>query len=552
MLKMLYVYGAVIMRVRRGSVVLGSILVLGLSLPARTAGAHDSGTHDRVVQVEPAVVHIETSATVRVVLHDMHRPVFLQQKTYTVPTLSAGTGVTVNPTGTIVTASSVVRPDLATAQIYAANKMFADYYHIPVPGDPLVKHRLPDATNDQKLQQCYETDELYMNGPNCVVFVTSQVRVFPFVTKPTATGVTAELLPGKPGDPVAVLSVNGTNLPSATISTSNQPVTDVSTVGFLGPPTAATTPATADEHLSPPGAGRFTAADLGLVRKGLGTQTAGVPVVNAANGSVLALLDGNPTAPTLIPAEKISGALQSLGISARPSLVDSVFAEANAFFGHAQYRNAVPRLREVLRLDPDHALATQMLRTAEKASGTAADTSNTGNTATEPVRVASKGSSISGWVILLLVILALLGIAFALALRFGSRLPGIGAISRRLPTRTEPGADSAAGARLEGAGRRESASRPQTSEPESPGLARRVLDLTVRRPRTPLDDPSAERTPDARRDRQSASTGAQRVSAGQHRGTRSATLTGQQYCTQCGSRVSSQYRFCSSCGSETD
>ncbi len=537
------------MRARRRLAMFGLMLMLGLSLSAVPASAHGPQTHDRLVQVEPAVVHIETSATARVVLHDMGKPIFLQSRTYDVPTLSTGTGVVVNPSGTIVTARSVVEPDLAKAQIYAANKIVAEYYHVPVPGDPLVKHRLADPANDQRLQHCYETDELYMSGPNCVYFVTAQVRVFPFVTKPSPTGVAAEVLPGKPGDQVAVLSINGTNLPTAAISTSSKGATNVSTVGFLGAPTATTTPITADEHLSPPGAGRFSPGDLALVKKGLGTHTAGVPVLNADDGSIVALLDGVPNAPALIPAQKVTAALQSLGITARSSLVDSVFAEANAFYGRAQYRNAVPRLKEALRLDPDNALAAQMLQKAEKASGTPADTSNQAITATQPAAATSKGSSWSGWLIALLVVLALV-IAALLTLRFGPR-PRFLVDASRGP-RTGPEADPAARAPAERGSGPPSTPRPQTSGFESPGRSRRVLDLILGRARTPLESSPDPRAASNRP--QAVSSGAQPRSAGRHQtgGTGSATITGQRFCTQCGTSVGSGYRFCSRCGSEIE
>lgn len=535
------------MRARLAFPVLGLVLsAAAVVVIAPAASAHPPGTHNRVVEAEPAVVYIETSTTAQVVLHDMGKPVFLQLKTYDEPPLASGNGIVVNQTGTIVTAASVVTPDLTRARIYAANRIFADYYKIRVPGDPFVRHTLADPTANSNLQNCYDTHEMYMKGATCVVSLTTKVRVFPFVTSPTSGGLPADVL--RPAGPagVAVLAINTSNTPTAALAPALGRTAPVSTIGFTDRPAAASKPVTADEHLTPPGTPRFTAADLATVQKAMGSKAAGVPVISADTGAVVGLVSGAPDG-SLIPAERITAALQSLGIRPTRTPVDTTFAEATAFFLDQHYAHAVPRLQEVLRLDPQNAPAAQMLQVALAKRGTAADKSNQGMGAMTTSGAMSShraGGGVSGWLIVLYVALGLLALAVVATFMFGRRLTGRGAIFRRRGGPNAPATSAVVAVpdspAVSGDRKPASASGASGSVPQPRGGGQDAS-LTMPRPRV-----SVPSSADAMRRVPATGSGSARQRPA------SAPSTGmvaqRQFCTDCGAQLAPHHRFCGMCG----
>src|SRR5512142_2733181 len=203
-------------RVRAILSVLGTLTlaaVLGVGMPAAliptAALAHPPGAHEREVLAQPAVVFIETTAEADVVLHDGG----LTRATYDVPVLASGSGAVVNRSGTVVTVSPVVAPDLTRAKVYAVNRLF-------------LRHRLSDPRLDQKLQGCYRPELL---TSDCAVFVRPRVRVYPFLATP-GPSIDAELLRAgsRPTDP-AVLAVSGMNMPTVALAPTLKGTTAVST-----------------------------------------------------------------------------------------------------------------------------------------------------------------------------------------------------------------------------------------------------------------------------------------------------------------------------------
>lgn len=538
------------MRARLGSPILGLALsAVGVVAVAPAASAHPPGSRDRVVEAEPAVVYIETSTTAQVVLHDMGKPVFLQLKTYDEPPLASGTGVVVNPTGTIVTAASVVTPGLDRARIYAANRMFADYYKVRVPGDPFVRHTLPDPAQNRNLQNCYDTHEMYMTGATCVVSLTTKVRVFPFVTNPTGGGLPADVLRAAPGAAgVAVLTTTTSNDPAAALAPALGGAKDVSTIGFTDRPTATSRPVTANEHLTPPGSPRFTSADFAAVQKGMGSKSAGMPVISSDTGAMVALVSGAPDG-SLIPVERVTAALRSLGIRPSRSVVDTTFAEATAFFSDQHYAHSVPRLQEVLRLDPQNAPARQMLQLALAKRGTAADMSNMGMGGASPpsrtVASPSAGGGVSGWLIVLFVALGLLALAVVATFMFGRRLTA-GGVRVHWRGRPKAPATPAVVTLRDGPAvsrdRMSSATSGAAGPVPSPRNGGPDTSLTVQRPRVSVPSSGNAAHGDAPSG-SAAAPGPQRSASAA-----SGRVASRRFCTECGTQLGPHHRFCGMCG----
>ncbi|HLZ39291.1 MAG TPA: hypothetical protein VKP64_16445, partial [Mycobacteriales bacterium] len=404
-------------RVRTILGVLGTLtmaVALGLFIPT-AALAHPPGAHEREVLAQPAVVFIETAAQADIVLHDGG----LTRATYDVPVLASGSGALVNRSGTVVTAAPVVAPDLTRAKVYAVNRLFARQYGAPS-GDPFMRHRLSDPRLDQKLQGCYRPERL---TSDCAVFVRPRIRVFPFLATP-GPALGAELLRAgrRPTDP-AVLAVSGVNMPTVALAPTLKGATAVSTLGFAAPPRARGNPASIDQHLAPAGSTKLAAADLAALRKGL-PNAAGAVVIGSGSGAAVGLIGAAPgQTPTIVPVDAVRQTLQSLGIQPARSAVDTDFASAHSFFAGNHYSHAVPRLQEVLRLYPGHALAARELQIALEKKGTAADRSladdEHGTHGAAPSTATTGGSRTN--LVLLYAGLGLLVLALLLAFVFGRR-----------------------------------------------------------------------------------------------------------------------------------
>ena len=243
--------------------ILGVLATLTLTAALGTAApmaafAHPPGAHEREVLAQPAVVFIQTAAQADVVLHDKS----LIRATYNVPVLASGSGMIVNRSGTVVTSNAVVSSDPGRAKIYAVNQIFSRHFGVPLSGNPFARHRLSDPRLNEKLQGCYLPDQ---PASDCVVFVRSRIRVFPFLAT-SSPGLPAELLrAGRgPGD-AAVLFVSGVNMPTVALAPTLKGATAIGTLGFRAPPGSGSTPATVNEHLAPAGNTRLAPADIAVL-----------------------------------------------------------------------------------------------------------------------------------------------------------------------------------------------------------------------------------------------------------------------------------------------
>jgi hypothetical protein len=275
-----------------------------------------------------------------------------------------------------------------------------------------------------------------------------------------------------------------------------------------------------------------------------------------------------------------------LGISPARSAVDTDFASAHSFFAGNHFSHAVPRLQEVLRLYPGHALAARELQTALQKKGTSADVSEAegthgaGHTAT-PGRTAADGGGAN--LLLLYVGLGLLAVALLLAFVFGRRvsagrqrllglrLPGLRLPGLRLPRRGRLGRPGLAHLR-DGGELTEPLTGPTPSrdggagppgKPAAAGPARAPsrglsdrADLTVQRPRVGPPDGGVPVPEQGPREGARASTPPRPAPAPTTRPTTgptpapgvATTAMRAQFCTQCGMKMAPEHRFCGFCG----
>ena len=198
-----------------------AVAAVTLALLAASTSAAQAHTHPTPTErASPGVVYIEARAMVEVALIE-HRQVgdpsgihiAIKQSTWN-PVLDTASGFVVDPTGAIVTTGAVTRPDLERAWIFGVNQAFHHAYGdaAPLPKDPFSRNQIADESdhNQQRLEACYPPNVTNDAG-GCVVRVTPDFVVYPYVTSQTRYGALhAEVLPG--GTPnVAVLRVRGAN-----------------------------------------------------------------------------------------------------------------------------------------------------------------------------------------------------------------------------------------------------------------------------------------------------------------------------------------------------
>lgn len=397
---------------RTASVTGGVIAAIaGAVFVAPPALAHH---HPTPVELDsPGVVFVQTVARVNISLIEhnrLGRHIALVQRTYS-PVLATGSGFAVDPAGAIVTSAAVVQPNLRRAEIFAVNKLFNERYgsEAAVPNDPFTEHTvkdLPDDPVNQRLQRCYQPNTADDTG-GCIVAVTREVRVFPYVTSQKLYGtLPAEVLTPKPGaaSELAVLRVGASSMPTVNLGQSAAGAQALSILGFIGVPGRAHELIKADAHLAKPGGDQlkrdeFFAPATKLLSQGM----AGGPVV-AEKGQVIGFFVKPPgnNSPRLVSATAITAALSSVGIAPQRGPVDAVFEDASHSFKNRLYAASIPSLQRTLALYPGHFIAAANLKVARAKAGTAEDLTNQALSSPAP-KSGSSGGGLSAWWLIVVI-----------------------------------------------------------------------------------------------------------------------------------------------------
>jgi len=508
---------------RRRALFLFTVLAILVLVPGSASGqsASPSGPSqvDRAVTLtSPGVVFIDTSVKIHVRLIFQNSSAVSGlghlDRTYSFD-YATGSGFVVTPTGTIITASHVVEPDAQSMQNYAANKIVLEGYGYTYPtasSSPFDQYTLPIGYRNQLLQQCYHK-------------VACDFTISPIETVYSAIDVAQSQLPkgapariltstGFANTDVAVLQVNGTNMPTVSLgqtASSLQTGDDLVALGFPGTSrdnlqTGVTQPNKVFGKVSnirPQGTSNLIEVDANI-EPGM----SGGPVVDNA-GDVIGLISfstvqasGQAGAKYLRTIDDIRAALASAGITPTRGPVDTEFASAMDLFWGNHFTAAAPALQKVLDVYPGHPLATQYLALAQEKAGTKADV---------PLVPAKTPSHFPMW--LIAVIVAVVVVAIALVVIMGRRkkaaVPALAAAA--VPPISAVGGPAAEAPRSVGFQPAPAATSPSSSVPPPPqvGLS----------PPAPTTASSGEQAPSP-----------------------------SHFCSNCGHALKEDARFCPSCG----
>ncbi|WP_067183817.1 zinc ribbon domain-containing protein [Microtetraspora niveoalba] len=365
---------------------LGALGMLALPLHP-----HPSGSTDRVT---PGAVRVESASHVSITLLD-DRSVIKQIVREYDTDLAEGSGFTVTPDGVVVTATGVVQAS-RDPRVYAANRVFSEYFKVKIPAD-FSRHTLDDADLNRRLQACYPPQ-----GPNstCIATVTTNVTVFPYLDPPLPAGLPAQILTtgASPAAPAVLKVTKGgekQNLPTVPMAVSlGQSVVALDVISFAGRPSAKQPAKAETAHLDPPGTRTFKQEDRDKLAKLLKDGAAGGALIDDEKSEVVGLLAGDSGTPlTITPVDEIRTSLVAAGVTPRRGPVDVVYESALASYHNKLYAGAVPVLLQVLNLRPDHAVALDHLKVSRDKAGTAEDTG--ARTGPSPAPPAKESSAIS-------------------------------------------------------------------------------------------------------------------------------------------------------------
>ncbi|MEO3857624.1 hypothetical protein [Acrocarpospora sp. B8E8] len=473
---------------------------------------HPSGSTDRIT---PGAVRVESESHVSITLFDDRSK--LQQVVREYDTeLAEGSGFTVTPDGVIVTATSVVQSD-RDARIYAANRVFAEYFKVSIPAD-FEKHTISDPDLNIRLQACYPPRT---QSSTCNATVTTTVIAYPYLQPPLPQGLKAEIL--HTGDsPVApavlkVAPAGKEGLPTVPLgAVLGTTVESIDVMTLATPPSAKAPPKLDTAHFDPPGSRSFKKEDQPKVDKLVAARDSiGGAVIDDGKSEVVGLLAGGGSFPaTVTPVEDIKSALVAAGVSARRGPVDVVYESALASYHNKLYAASIPVLERVLSQRQDHPVAIEYLRIARTKANTGEDA---GTKKPSAAPVAKQSTGISPWVwvtggVVLVAALVAIAVPMLLKRRRGGNGPGGGpplenaALVTSWPAQTEMFHG--------GGGSHPSIPPPPPGSDMSPPLGQAQLGQPMP------------------------------VQVGQ--------MGMQKFCTQCGMRLGHAHRFCGFCGHAAD
>lgn len=371
---------------RRFIPLLFSLIVLGALAPAaaQTPGDAADATERAVALASPSVSFIQTSLTVRirVTYQDFTKISGLGQITerYWLD-WATGSGFTVRPDGTIVTASHVVEPNQRDVKTYAANQMLliGGGYNID---DLYTRYQVTDDfAMNRLLQQCYRGVACdYTIKPTVQVYSAADVARSEFPVGLPARVVSST---GFKETDVAVLKVDTQNMPTVQLADSSavESGDELVALGFPGSaqslPTGVTEPTKMFGRVSNVrSTGTTSQIEVDMdVEPGM----SGGPVINDA-GQVIGLTSwrflqetGESGQVYLRTVDDIRASLSDAGLDAETGVVDSTFAEAMDMYWGSHFTAAVPLFNKVLALYDGHPLAKSYLAKAQAEAGGPAD-----------------------------------------------------------------------------------------------------------------------------------------------------------------------------------
>lgn len=348
-----------------------------------------SPTEKAVTLASPAVVFIDLSVQLKVLL-TFSNPNAVSglgslNRTYSFD-YATGSGFVVTSSGAIVTASHVVEPEQQAMQNYGANKMVLEGWNYTYPSQDsssFEQYTLPVRWQNQLLQQCYR-------GVACDFTITPIVTVFSPVDiaqTQLPKGAPARVLTstGFENTDVAVLQVNGANMPTVALAQTAGDLAsgdEVTALGFPGSSrdalqTGQTQPANVFGHVSnirSEGTSKLIEVDANIER-----GMSGGPAVNSA-GEVIGLISfylqqssGESGAKYLRTIDDIRLALADAGVTPARGPVDEAFAKAMDLYWANHFTAAVPEFERALALYDGFPLAKEFLADSQAKVGTAED-----------------------------------------------------------------------------------------------------------------------------------------------------------------------------------
>ncbi len=363
-----------------------------------------------VTLASPAVVFIDLSVQLKVVL-TYSNPNAVSglgslNRSYSFD-YATGSGFVVTPSGAIVTASHVVEPEQQAMQNYGANKMVLEGWSYSYPSQsssPFDQYTLPVRWQNQLLQQCYK-------GVACDFTITPIVTVFSPVDiaqTQLPKGAPARVLTstGFANTDVAVLQVNGSNMPTAPLAATAGDLAsgdEVTALGFPGSSrdalqTGQTQPANVFGHVSnirSEGTSKLIEVDANI-EPGM----SGGPAVNSA-GEVIGLISfylrqssGESGAKYLRTIDDIRLALADAGVTPARGPVDDAFSKAMDLYWANHFTAAVPGFERALALYDGFPLAKEFLATSQAKAGTAEDIP-----LASPSKAGGEGGGFPAWAI---------------------------------------------------------------------------------------------------------------------------------------------------------
>jgi serine protease Do len=296
-----------------------------------------------------------------------------------------GSGFVVNPSGTIVTARHVVKPADIDVRRYAANRLFGRLLDLKFPKDADLFSSYTitnDAAATHRLHQCYD-------GVVCTFQTTPNVEIFTGVALggvETSKGLDAQILKlsqgGKNDTDIAVLQVDGKNMPTIALGRSVDDVSPADQIVSLGFPATAQDNNTTEpdqkfgrvSRVTTVGTKKQIEMDLAL-EQGM----SGGPVVDL-NGNVIGVNSyyavrstGESGTKYARSVDDVRDLLGEAGKQPVRGQVDSEWGQAVDLYLEHHYSAAKPHLQQVLALSPNHPLATSYLQTASAKAGTKED-----------------------------------------------------------------------------------------------------------------------------------------------------------------------------------